>query len=59
MGKFQIYKDKSGQFRWRLKAGNNEVIAVGEAYTSKQGCQKGIDAVKRAAPDADVEDQTV
>ena len=58
MGKFEIYKDKSEKFRWRLKAGNNEVIAVGEAYNSKQGCQKGIESVKRVAPDADLVDLT-
>lgn len=58
MGKFEIYKDKAEKFRWRLKAGNNEVIAVGEAYNSKQGCQKGIESVKRVAPDADIVDKT-
>ncbi len=51
-GKFEVYTDKSGKFRFRLKAGNGEVIAVGEAYNSKDSCLKGIDSVKRNAPDA-------
>jgi uncharacterized protein YegP (UPF0339 family) len=60
MGKFQIYKDKAGEFRWRLRAGNNEIVASsGEGYTTKQNCKKGIDTVKRLAVDAEVEDQTV
>jgi uncharacterized protein len=41
---FELYKSGS-QYRWRLQAGNNEVIASGEAYTSKAGALKGIDAV--------------
>jgi len=51
-GKFEVYTDKSGKFRFRLKAGNGEVIAVGEAYNSKDSCLKGVDSVKRNAPDA-------
>lgn len=37
---FEIYKDAKGEFRWRLKAGNHEIIATSQAYTTKQGCQK-------------------
>ncbi len=60
MGKFQIYKDAKGEFRWRLKASNNETIATsGEGYTTKQNCKKGIDSVRRQAVDAEIEDQTV
>lgn len=51
-GKFEVFTDKSGKFRFRLKAGNGEIIAVGEAYNSKDSCLKGIDSVKRNAPDA-------
>jgi uncharacterized protein YegP (UPF0339 family) len=40
-GKFEIYKDKSGKFRFRLKAGNGEIIAVGEAYESKAAAMDG------------------
>ena len=53
-GKFEVYKDKAGKFRFRLKAGNNEVIATGEAYESKAACLKGIESVKRNAAEAEV-----
>lgn len=53
-GKFEIYKDKSNKFRFRLKAGNGEVIAVGEAYESKAGCLNGIESIRKNAPDATV-----
>jgi len=58
MGKFEIYKDKRGEFRWKLLAGNNQVIATGEGYSSKDGCKKGIDSVKKNAPKAKIDDQT-
>jgi uncharacterized protein YegP (UPF0339 family) len=58
MAKFEIFKDSKGEFRWRLRANNNEVIATGEGYTSKDGCKNGIESVKKNAPEADVEDQT-
>lgn len=57
-GKFEIYKDKSDKYRWRLKAGNGEVIAVGEAYESMASAKNGIESVKRNAADAKVDDQT-
>jgi len=58
MGKFEIYKDPQGQFRWRLRAPNGEIIAHGEAYVTKQGCQDGINAVKKYAQTAPVVDLT-
>jgi uncharacterized protein YegP (UPF0339 family) len=58
MAKFEIYQDKKGEFRWRLRADNNQVIATGEGYTSKAGCKNGIESVKKNAPKAKVEDQT-
>lgn len=51
-GKFEVFKDKSGKFRFRLKAGNGQIIATSEAYESKDSCMKGIDSVKNNAPDA-------
>jgi len=56
MPKFEIYKDASGKFRFRLKAPNGEIIASGEAYTSKDGCKKGIESVKVNAPKAQIVD---
>lgn len=58
MGKFVVYKDKRGEFRWKLLADNNQIIAVGEGYTSKAGCMNGIDSVKKNASKAKVDDQT-
>lgn len=47
--KFEMYMDKSGGFRFRLKASNGEIIAVSESYKSKAGCKNGIDSVRRNA----------
>ena len=57
-GKFEIFKDKVGQFRSRLKAGNGEIIATSEGYTTKASCQKGIESVRTNAPTATIDDQT-
>ena len=57
-GKFEIYKDKAGKFRFRLKASNGQIIAVGEGYKSKTSARNGINTVKRHAPDAPVVDET-
>ncbi|MEM8924351.1 MAG: DUF1508 domain-containing protein [Actinomycetota bacterium] len=48
-GRFEVYTDKGGKYRFRLKAGNGEIIASGEAYETKAACKKGVDAVIRAA----------
>ncbi|HZO66511.1 MAG TPA: YegP family protein [Kribbellaceae bacterium] len=58
-GRFELYKDKQDKYRFRLKAGNGEIIAVGEAYESKASALNGIDSVRRHAADADLDDQTV
>ncbi len=52
--KFEVYTDKAGEFRFRLKARNGEVIAVSEGYTAKAGCLNGIESVKKNAPEAEV-----
>jgi uncharacterized protein YegP (UPF0339 family) len=58
-GKFELYKDKSGEFRFRLKAGNGEVIATGsESYGSKAAALNGIESIKRNAAEANIDDQT-
>lgn len=55
--KFEVYEDKRGEYRWRLKSANGQTIASsGEGYNSKSGAQNGIDAVKRDAAAAAVED---
>ncbi|MFC8502111.1 YegP family protein [Pedococcus sp. NPDC057267] len=53
-GKFELYQDKSGKWRFRLKAGNGQVIAVGEAYESKAAAQNGIESVQKNAPGASI-----
>ena len=52
--KFEVYKDKAGEFRFRLKARNGEIIATGESYKAKASCLNGIDSIRRNAPDAAV-----
>jgi len=52
--KFEVYTDKAGEFRFRLKARNGEIIAVSEGYTAKAGCLNGIESVKKNAPEAEV-----
>lgn len=52
--KFEIYQDKAGEYRFRLKAGNGQVITVGEGYTTLANCKNGVESVKKNAPDADV-----
>lgn len=59
MAKFELYKDKAGEYRWRLRASNGKIIAdSGEGYSAKRDCEHGIDLVKREAPGASVDDQT-
>lgn len=55
-GKFEVFEDKSGKWRFRLKAGNGEVVAQGQAYASKAAALKGCEAVQRAAHGAKVVD---
>jgi uncharacterized protein YegP (UPF0339 family) len=57
-GKFELFKDAGGKFRFRLKAGNGEIIATSEAYNSKSSAKNGIESVKTNAPGASVDDQT-
>ena len=52
-GKFEIYKDKAGEFRFRLKAGNGQTILAGEGYKARAGCTNGIESVKKNASDDD------
>jgi uncharacterized protein YegP (UPF0339 family) len=56
--KFVVKKTSNGQFRFNLKAGNGEVIATSESYTTKAAALKGIESVKANAAGAAVEDET-
>ena len=46
MGKFEITKRTNGEFQFNLKAGNGEIILTSEGYSSKAGCQNGIESVR-------------
>ena len=52
--KFEVYTDKAGEFRFRLKATNSQIIAVGEGYKKKASCMNGIESVKKNAVDAKI-----
>lgn len=52
--KFEIYTDKAGEFRFRLKATNGQIIAVSEGYATLANCENGVESVKKNAPDAEV-----
>jgi uncharacterized protein YegP (UPF0339 family) len=55
MYKFEVYKDKGGEYRWRLVAPNGKSIAdSGEGYSSKQACLDGIESVKQHAAAAEI-----
>lgn len=47
--RYQVYQDVAGQYRWRLRAANNEIVSEGEAYASERGARRGIEAHRRAA----------
>ncbi|MBQ2096387.1 MAG: YegP family protein, partial [Firmicutes bacterium] len=47
--KFEIYTDKAGETRFRLKAGNGETILASEGYSSLSGCKNGIESVRKNA----------
>lgn len=49
-GKFEIYNDKAGEFRFRLKASNGQTILASEGYKTKASCDNGVESVKKNAP---------
>jgi uncharacterized protein YegP (UPF0339 family) len=53
-GKFEVYEDRSGKFRFRLKASNGQIVASGEAYDTKAAAKKGCESVQKAADGAAV-----
>lgn len=52
--KFELYVDKAGEFRFRLKATNGEIIAASEGYKAKESCENGIQSVRENAPVAEM-----
>lgn len=55
---FEMFRDKEGKFRFRLKAANGEIIATSEGYETKQGCRKGIGVAKEIIKNAQLQDNT-
>src|ERR687898_1948459 len=56
MAKFEIYRDAGGEYRWRLRPDNNEVVASGEGYRSRDDCEHAVELIKEQAPQAEVTD---
>lgn len=56
MGKFIICRDKSGAYKFVLKAGNGEVVATSQSYKTKEGCKNGISSVRRNAASSPIVD---
>ena len=52
--KFEVYTDKAGEFRFRLKARNGEIIATGEGYKAKASCLNGVESIRKNAPEAEI-----
>ena len=55
--KYQVYKDKKGQYRFRLKAANGQIIATGESYKELESCLSGINSIKKNASSALIEEE--
>ena len=55
--KFEVYVDKGGEYRFRRKATNGQIIAVSEGYAAKAGCMNGIESVRKNAAGADIKVQ--
>lgn len=53
--KYELYRDKAGFYRFRLKARNGEIIAVSEVYSARAGCLNGIESVRKNAAEATLE----
>lgn len=53
-GKFELWVDKGGDYRFNLLAGNGQVIASSQGYSSKASALNGIESIRTNAPDAEV-----
>lgn len=58
MYKFEVYKDKAGEFRFRFRASNGEVMFASEGYKAKASAQSAIESIRKNVPDAGLDDQT-
>lgn len=55
--KFELYRDRAGTYRFRLKARNGEIIAISESYTGRAGCLNGIESVRKNAVEAQITEE--
>ena len=58
MAKFEVYKDKAGEFRFRYKASNGEIMFSSEGYKAKTSALDAIESIKKNVAGASVDDQT-
>ena len=55
---FEIYRDEGGEYRWRFRADNGEIVASGEGYRRKEDCEHAVRLIKDQAPQAEMADRT-
>jgi uncharacterized protein YegP (UPF0339 family) len=58
VARFEIYRDAGAQYRWRFRADNNEVLASGEGYRSRDDYERAVKLIKEQVPQAEVTDET-
>lgn len=56
--KFEVYKDKAGEFRFRFKAPNGEIMFGSEGYAQRASALSAIESIKKNTPGATIDDQT-
>lgn len=56
--RYDVFVGRDNQHYWRLKASNGQIVCQSEGYVSRQGALNGVDACKRIAPSATIEDRT-
>jgi uncharacterized protein YegP (UPF0339 family) len=57
-GTFEVYKDKAGEYRWRLRATNTQILAMAaQGYSDKRSCMNAIESIKRDVADATIEEK--
>ncbi len=56
--KFQVFKDKAGEYRFRFRASNGEIMFASEGYTARASAISAIESIKKNAPEAEVEEET-
>ena len=55
--KYEVYRDRAGEYRFRLKARNGQIVAVSEGYVTRRACLEGVESVRRNAPSGEAEEE--